>query len=140
MRELSPWAIRSGRRDAWRAFYASYITSPKWFHRREAWAREEAAQRGSDVIVCAGGCGAEWTVRRGDLHHRSYDRLGEEAHEDLWPMCRPCHTRLHDIIDSTRSWRRLPRELANDRALAVVHAEHTGASAETGARSLRDYL
>lgn len=140
MRELSPWAIRSGRRDAWRAFYEGYMKSPEWFRRREAWAREECARLRSDTLWCAGGCGTEWTVRRGDLHHNTYVRLGDEAHEDLWALCRGCHDRLHELIESSRSWRRLPRELANHHALAVVRAERTGSVSTRRVRSLRDYL
>lgn len=30
-----------------------------------------------------------------DLHHISYDNLGNEADEDLCWLCRDCHTSLH---------------------------------------------
>jgi 5-methylcytosine-specific restriction endonuclease McrA len=36
----------------------------------------------------------EWRL---DVHHKHYRSLGNEAMRDLAVLCRPCHTRLHDI-------------------------------------------
>lgn len=141
MRELSPWARKSQGRDQHRARYATYITSAAWYRRRDEWARAEAARVAPAPIRCRGGCGSIWTPDRDDLHHCSYDRLGDEAHEDLWPMCRDCHSRLHDLLDSSRSWRRIEREQANRLALEILVARHQRrrvvASREPG---LRGYL
>ncbi|WP_053353948.1 hypothetical protein [Leucobacter musarum] len=120
MRELRRGAKHSQGRDQHRAFYAQYIVSPAWFRRRERWAAEEAARIAPAPIQCRGGCGHQWQAGRDDLHHCSYRRLGDEAHDDLWAMCRTCHTALHRMIESTRSWRRLPRRQANQLAIAVL--------------------
>lgn len=120
MRELRPGAKRSQGRDQHRAFYAAYIVSPKWFRSRERWALEEQARLSPEPIRCRGGCGQGWVLGRDDLHHCDYDRLGEETHEDLWAMCRTCHTTLHRLIESTRSWRRLPKRQANQYAIAIL--------------------
>jgi 5-methylcytosine-specific restriction endonuclease McrA len=139
MRELSPWATRSQRRDAHRARYAAYITSPEWYQRRESWALEEV-RRSTELIRCVG-CRKRWNLHRDDLHHLSYERLGNEAHEDLWPMCRTCHNRLHDLIESTKSWRKLSRRLANQRGLEVVQQiRDVAAPHRSAAESMRDYL
>ncbi len=59
-------------------------------------------------------CGKPWSLRRGDLHHRSYDRLGHEADYDLVPLDRTCHARLHQVLDSHPAWRRAGRAHATD--------------------------
>ncbi len=121
MRELSPWALRSKKRDDYRAFYAAYMTSPEWFRRRERWLEEELQLLPAGQTIACLGCGEGWASRRDDLHHASYERLGDEAHEDLWPMCRPCHSWIHELMRSTRSWRKLPAAMANALALAALH-------------------
>ena len=136
MRELGPWARKSQGRDAHRAFYATYITSATWFARRAQWAAEELARTSPGPIRCKGGCGKVWRADRDDLHHFDYTRLGNEAHDDLWAMCRPCHTRIHELIESSRSWRKLPKRQANLQALAFMSAPPQ----RSVANSLRDYL
>ena len=139
MRELSPWARKSRGRDAHRARYATYMASPAWFRRRDEWAREEAARLAPAPIRCRGGCGREWSPERDDLHHCDYDRLGDETHEDLWGMCRTCHTQLHDLLDSSKSWRKLPRRTANLHAIAILQSRTTAAPVSRVA-GLRDAL
>ena len=130
MRELNPWQQRSAGRNQWRAYYRAYITSPAWYRRREQWVADaldeltvlvtEAGTGGQAVIECVG-CGAGWRPKSDDLHHASYDRLGEEAHEDLWPMCRGCHAWVHELMRSTSTWRKLPLPQASPLALAALH-------------------
>lgn len=136
MRELSPWARKSQGRSAHRAFYADYITSAAWYRRREKWVRDEETRIAPAQVMCRGGCGKAWRVDRDDLHHCDYGRLGNEAHEDLWAMCRTCHTQLHDLLESSRSWRRLPTRQANRQAIAVL--THRGAAVSL--RALGRYL
>lgn len=140
MRDLSPWAVRSRGRDQHRAKYAEYISSAAWFQRRNTWAEEEATQQGSGRIVCVGGCGKRWDARRDDLHHCTYERLGNEAHRDLWPMCRDCHTKLHDLMVSTRSWRKLPKRQANVQGLEVIRASHSSQGRRNSVSLLHDSL
>lgn len=136
MRELSPWARKSQGRSTHRAFYAGYITSAAWYRRREQWAKDEEARIAPAQIMCRGGCGKPWRVDRDDLHHCDYRSLGDEAHEDLWAMCRTCHTQLHDLLESSRSWRRLPKRQANRQAIAIVAERYWVPTT----RSLADYL
>lgn len=138
MRELSPWAKKSQGRDRHRAFYARYITSPEWYRRRDEWAETESARIEPAPLRCLGGCGELWSVRRGDLHHCTYDRLGHESHEDLWQLCRTCHTELHRLLDSTKSWRKLDAMVANRLALATIQSCSSVAEMQDG--SLQRYL
>ncbi|MFV0435016.1 MAG: hypothetical protein ACK5LO_13680 [Leucobacter sp.] len=141
MRELKPWATRSRKREAWREFYAGYIKSPAWWRRRTQWLEEELELCGREQITCLGGCGRQWRLNRDDLHHCTYDRLGDEAHEDLWPMCRTCHDFLHQLMDSSKTWRLLPYLLANQRALSIVQdLRDPTEQRKSRVKSLREYL
>lgn len=139
MRDLNPWAKNSVGRELHRARYAAYIQSAEWFRRRDIWAVEELRRREGELISCLG-CYSPWLVRRDDMHHASYDRLGNEAHEDLWPLCRTCHTNLHDVLDSTKSWKKLSRLVANTHALTIVQRDRGVLSPVSSVQSLRDYL
>ncbi|EEZ90869.1 hypothetical protein HMPREF0578_1870 [Mobiluncus mulieris 28-1] len=81
-----------------RAYYAAYIKSRRWYARRERWEREAVEVAGGAQLSCLG-CGAPWTARRGDLHHLTYNRIGNEAYDDLIPLCRGCHALLHSVMD-----------------------------------------
>lgn len=140
MRELSPWARKSQGRDEWRSFYAGYIKSPEWFRRRTRWAEDELRRIAPARVMCLGSCGKDWRVSRDDLHHSSYDRLGDEDHEDLWPLCRGCHTRLHTLLDSSRSWKRMDKWVANQQAILVIQQEHAPVSPMGAGAGLRSYL
>jgi len=96
------------------------MASPAWFARRERWAKEWTVRHNREP--CCVICWAAWSLRRDDLHHRSYARLGHEADHDLTPLCRRCHRRLHRILESDPSWRRLDRSQATD--LIVVALRH----------------
>lgn len=63
--------------------YAEYLRSP-------AWSDVKRRYRASDLPqVCV--CG-ETTVQ---LHHKTYERVGEEALTDLAPLCGDCHRLVH---------------------------------------------
>ncbi len=67
-------------------------------------------------------CGRLWVERRDDMHHRTYDRLGHETHDDLIPMCRLCHRALHELLDGPGGWKRLDRRAATDLLIARLVA------------------
>lgn len=105
------------------ARYHAYITSREWFARREQWARDEAAA--GRALVCWG-CGRAWSFRRDHLHHATYDRLGAEAHEDLWPLCPADHRELHAVLDRP-GWGRAGRVNGQRAALEAIRTRN-GAS------------
>ena len=89
------------------------MASPEWFRRRESWLEQYKTAHGGQDPACAV-CGAAWTLRGGDLHHRTYSRLGAEAWQDLVAMCRKCHGELHALLEQNPAWRRIPRQQATD--------------------------
>lgn len=64
--------------------YADYLHTPEWRRTRAA------------AILRAGGCcSLDVTHTDGlEVHHRTYERLGEELASDLTVLCKVCH-RLH---------------------------------------------
>ncbi|MHB8188366.1 MAG: hypothetical protein ACYDDU_20320, partial [Dermatophilaceae bacterium] len=68
-----------------------------------------------------------WSTRSGHLHHLTYQRLGAEEPEDLMPLCNRDHTRLHDLLDGSPSWRRLGRAGATVAIIGVLRRCERGA-------------
>ncbi len=67
--------------------YKEYLTSPEWKNTRQT-----ALQRS--------GFRCQLCNRPGELnvHHRTYERLGEERNSDLIVLCSACHKRHHKDI------------------------------------------
>jgi hypothetical protein len=97
------------------------MNSLAWFRRRERWLHEFTAAHDGTEPACVV-CDAVWRLRDGDLHHRSYARLGAEAWKDLIPMCREHHNELHALLEHNPAWRRLPREQATDLIVAQLRS------------------
>jgi hypothetical protein len=135
MRDPRPGIPWSRGRVAKREKYGSYMDSPEWYRKREQWAAEWRDTTGTD-IVCAV-CGETWTLHQGDLHHRTYDRLGHERLTDLVPMCRSCHKQLHTVMESTSAWRRMGRVSATDMIIARMASQVTVVPAEPEANTQR---
>lgn len=113
MRDLRPGVPWSGRRAAYRAWMAS----PAWLAARTRWHHTWIAVFGAEPACLV--CGAPWTLRAGDLHHRTYARLGHERFTDLVPLCRqPCHEQVHAVLDAIPGWRRAGRAAASDAIIA----------------------
>jgi len=110
--------IRAGLALSWKQRYDTYIDSEAWRYRREEWAAEHL-RRSPGPIVCAV-CGQPWNIRRDDLHHVEYSRLGAEQHDDLMPLHRQAHDDVHDLLDRLRLRWRMPLHLANAHVLAVL--------------------
>ena len=86
--------------------------SRSWLDCRRHWRDVFVAVHGIEPVCAV--CGEPWTLRHGDLHHRTYDRLGHERFDDLIPLCRECHERVHRILECTQAWRVLVRAQASD--------------------------
>jgi hypothetical protein len=110
-----PW---SRARLSRRGRYATYIDSAEWRARRDTW-RDEWVDRYGIEPVCLV-CGGRWTLHHGDLHHRSYDRLGAERFDDLVPLCRAHHSELHNLWDASPAWRCLGRPAATIGIIATL--------------------
>ena len=85
--------------------YYEYIRSKEWFERT-------APVRKRNEGLCE-----VCNLRYGeDVHHRTYDRLGNEDLDDLLHVCRTCHAMIHRK-DQGVIWKsRLPflRELIDE--------------------------
>lgn len=68
--------------------YAIYLTSPHWIQFRD----EFRAKYDFTCFICSSS--------GEDLHHITYSRLGAEGTNDVIPLCRECHTRVHEAIAS----------------------------------------
>lgn len=71
--------------------YEAYLRSPAWQAKR-AGALDAAGRR---CQVCN-------TDRHLDVHHRTYERFGDEDPGDLTVLCRQCHELFHDSGRRTR--------------------------------------
>ncbi len=66
--------------------YEEYLRTPYWKRRRE----EKLQAVGHRCQLCNRGSGTL------DVHHRTYERLGEERDVDLTVLCRACHDTFHE--------------------------------------------
>lgn len=119
MRDPRPGTGWSRQRIALRAAYGCWIASPQWLQVRRLWYREWLRRYGREPTCAV--CGRERSLTGGDLHHRSYRRLGQEHFEDLIPVDRNCHDRVHELWDANPFWRRIDRGLANDLIIGILH-------------------
>ena len=108
----------SADRVARRALYAAYMNSKAWQDTRRAWYARWVTLTGSPPVCLV--CGRRWSTRSGHLHHLTYQRFGAEEPEDLMPLCNRDHTRLHDLLDGSPSWRRLGRAAATVGIIGVL--------------------
>lgn len=72
--------------------YEEYLRTPHWKRKRE----DKLRAAGHRCQVCNSGSGIL------DVHHRTYERLGEELDMDLTVLCRGCHRRHHESRRLTR--------------------------------------
>lgn len=66
--------------------YPHYLSSPAWHDTRRRYFESDQPQ---DCI-----CGETYELQ---LHHLTYERVGEEELTDLTPMCKRCHSMLHEL-------------------------------------------
>lgn len=65
-------------------YYRYYLTTASWQRKRQA-ALKAAGDR----------CQKCGTTQRLQVHHLSYDRVGQERLDDLQVLCRGCHELTH---------------------------------------------
>jgi hypothetical protein len=68
------------------ANYNAYVASPHWRQTRQRY-------RDSDLPQNCYCCDEE----KVELHHTTYERLGQELLTDLKPLCHACHMMIHDL-------------------------------------------
>jgi hypothetical protein len=66
--------------------YKEYLQTPHWKHLRE----DKVRAAGHRCQLCNRGSVTF------NVHHRTYERLGEELDEDLTVLCSDCHNTFHE--------------------------------------------
>lgn len=103
------------------AEYVAYMASPAWRERR-AWQIERTGRRCQRCFIHESESPLE-------VHHKTYERLGNERWEDLETLCPSCH----EIADAERA------AAAEARSRAALHSARVWGFAERmSARSGRD--
>lgn len=72
----------------WWDGYSAYLRSPAWRAKRITWLAWGIPP------LCAR-CGADWN-NTSQLHHLTYERVGDESLDDLMPLCSGCHQLITD--------------------------------------------
>ncbi len=68
---------------------------PRAHYDTEVWRRRRNLYFETHEKICA----LDSSHRRSiNLHHRNYERLGQELDSDLIALCRDCHARFHDVL------------------------------------------
>lgn len=70
--------------------YRDYLNSPEWQMIRQKKLRS--------ARFCCELCNSANTVL--DVHHKTYERRGQEHHRDLIVLCRDCHAKFHDKVET----------------------------------------
>lgn len=73
--------------------YYEYIKSDAWQKRTES-----VRIRNSGLCEC---CNMRWGIA---VHHRTYERLGNELEDDLIHICDDCHKYIHRLKDDIFIW------------------------------------
>jgi len=78
--------------------YPEYLKTDHW-----------KAVRQRELITANGRCRLCNSDGPLDVHHRTYERLGEELPEDVLALCRPCHESHHDKAKITNDYPKINR-------------------------------
>lgn len=117
--------------------YREYIQSEAWQEQRR---RLAASGRRRDCYGCGRADGPK------DVHHRTYDNLGNERLRDLVFLCRACHDRVHELHrntpglslwEATKAVRRELHPTHSAKALAERRIARAAARAARKARRTR---
>lgn len=75
--------------------YKSYLKTKHWTQKRISIFRR-------DNHKCQE-CGKTMDLRDANVHHLTYDHVGNELNEDLILLCPDCHKKIHGIQKRTRT-------------------------------------
>lgn len=95
---------KSNAKNRHEVLYERYINSSQWQAKREL----VLARDNGRCVLCDSNTDLE-------IHHRNYDRLGNEDLSDLTTLCRDCHEVVTDMIRRRRykkkGWKDVPDSL-----------------------------
>jgi len=96
--------------------YSQYLDSDAWKQRRTHVRRRSR-----------GWCERCKVGRIADVHHLTYERVGNEEADDLIAVCRPCHEYLHGMRDTDPAATKFTKqEIACVREIERCHSEGNG--------------
>jgi 5-methylcytosine-specific restriction endonuclease McrA len=100
-RRVRLWALGFKREE-----YEKYLAGPHWQELRKVKLEQQRAKLGYNCCEECGARPAPTPKTALNVHHRTYERLGEELLEDLSIICRPCHDKEHgrDLETQKRYW------------------------------------
>lgn len=73
--------------------YEEYLDSDLWQQFRKKYFRSKKTKK--FCLVCLGDDEFNFSV---ELHHLTYERLGQERLNDVIPLCREHHEQVHEIL------------------------------------------
>lgn len=77
-------AAKKKEKEAWWRWYNAYLQSPEWARKRD-----KVLKRANGLCE---GCGEAKAIQ---VHHKTYDRVGQEMLFDLVAVCTRCHEAIH---------------------------------------------
>jgi hypothetical protein len=87
--------------------YESYLKSDHWkAFRTKYWNRHK------NKCYCCG------STKKCDLHHITYEHLGQERQKDVKPLCRSCHDKVHAVIHEYH----VPLEKAHELLIFILNS------------------
>jgi 5-methylcytosine-specific restriction endonuclease McrA len=87
-REALRQQLLNGKRAEWRQWYENYLASPEWREKRLlVLARASRLCEGCRLAVAS------------EVHHTTYDHVGDELLFELVALCEECHQRTHGYPD-----------------------------------------
>lgn len=79
-------------------WYKDYLRSEHWQRTRILRLLQADLDEEWDAVKCEHElCGLYVPMLAINVHHRTYERLGNERMEDLQVLCRSCHGVIHDL-------------------------------------------
>jgi len=72
--------------------YSEYLNTKHWVALRSKFKSKQV----KECVMCG-------SIKNLNIHHMTYERLGNENFDDLVFLCKDCHTKLHEAIDTDKS-------------------------------------
>src|ERR1700722_9061617 len=89
-------------------YETKYLFSSHWREFRESALTAQRARLGRNVCERCPQDANEKAAELLHIHHRTYERLGEERFEDVEILCRECHDKEHLRDSKSRARHRAP--------------------------------
>jgi hypothetical protein len=89
-------------------YETKYLFSPYWREFRESMLKAQRERLGRNICEHCPDGASKMAANGLHVHHRTYQRLGEERFEDVEILCRGCHDKVHLRDSESRARHRAP--------------------------------